>query len=369
MNDQFNQLVSYIKDQLAKGFSEAQIRQILKEHKWNDEIVNNAFQSLQTTQVLSQNVPSVAPSIATHEQVQSGGVTLGTSHQEGLLHIQNSDSLQPVKYKVSKAILDSIKALRNNVVAVVISVVATILVGGALLMVVSFLTVLAYTKGISSTYTSLLLLVVEMLIYVALSTLLDAVIYTVLISNFMQTMHDGHYNEKSNVLTVIRKNLSLLPRLMKASILVYIVSFWPLLVIYSIFIALAFSADFFGPKMILLLVGAFFGFGWAIIATLRYALVPMVALFETDVPISRILKRSKELLSKGGQWFLIKGILLTVFIYGLIGIVTGLSIRNINASKNIILLIITLIIGVFTNAVLVMLYINRKSVKANTTQL
>ncbi len=102
---------------------------------------------------------------------------------------------------------------------------------------------------------------------------------------------------------------------------------------------------------------------WIYIALIRFALTPYVALFEPDIPITKTLGRSKHLLVKGGQWFLIKGFLLLLLGLIILAVATGQDLPELMDSDNIAFNIFLIIVSVIVNGGLVMLYHNRKIVR------
>jgi hypothetical protein len=105
---------------------------------------------------------------------------------------------------------------------------------------------------------------------------------------------------------------------------------------------------------------------WVVFALLRYALVPLVAIFETDVPIRATLERSKLLMEKGGQWFLAKAFLLLILLSIFSFFVTGAGVMESTAnekSTSSLSMVLSAIIGVFFSGLFVMLYRNRLSIR------
>jgi hypothetical protein len=107
---------------------------------------------------------------------------------------------------------------------------------------------------------------------------------------------------------------------------------------------------------------------WAVIAFLRFGLMPLVGLFEPEVPVRKTLSRSKFLLMKGGQWFLVKGMLVMLFIYIVLAAATNSSVQELSNSNNIAIQVVLGVFGLLAEAVLVLLYRNRRAVKDGESQ-
>lgn len=108
---------------------------------------------------------------------------------------------------------------------------------------------------------------------------------------------------------------------------------------------------------------------WLIIACLRYALIPYVALFEPRTSMLKTPARSKQLLLHGGQWFLVKLLLAAGLLYVLLGILIDISPLGVlgGGDANPAFNLMAAILGIGASAVLVMLYHNRNVVLASNT--
>jgi uncharacterized membrane protein len=102
---------------------------------------------------------------------------------------------------------------------------------------------------------------------------------------------------------------------------------------------------------------------WTIIAMLRYSLAAYIALFEPELPLFAILSRSNQLLKGGGQWFVVKGVLLIFLVAIIMSIVTRQSLSELTASSNLGVVLVFLIMSLLANGSMLMLYRNRKAVK------
>lgn len=95
---------------------------------------------------------------------------------------------------------------------------------------------------------------------------------------------------------------------------------------------------------------------WIIFVLMQYSLVPYVALFEPELPLSRILRRSRQLVSRRGHLFLLFGYLLFVAALGGAYKVTELA----GPGQGLAFAVLALGISLVANGTLVMLYRKRK---------
>jgi hypothetical protein len=102
---------------------------------------------------------------------------------------------------------------------------------------------------------------------------------------------------------------------------------------------------------------------WVVVAFLRYWLAPYVALFETDIRLRNTLGRSKSLMYKGGQWFLVKSVLLTLAF----GLVYAVIVELLGDNPPLAILILLIIVNVLVSFIAIgmyyALYRNRVAVK------
>jgi hypothetical protein len=65
MDEQFDQLVSYIKQHLEQGVPEDHIRQLLHQHNWNPELVDRAFSAVKAPAPPTYQQPTSFPQSVT----------------------------------------------------------------------------------------------------------------------------------------------------------------------------------------------------------------------------------------------------------------------------------------------------------------
>lgn len=139
MNEQFNELIAYIRQCLNHGIPEENIRYALLQHSWNTDLINHAFEV-----VKSRNPASVAqqpPSTQPYNQHSQGRSQENTHMQPASDsepdHISPNTSA-PQKYRVFKAIADAFSAIKNNAGVFVATVIISYVVATGTLFIVSF---------------------------------------------------------------------------------------------------------------------------------------------------------------------------------------------------------------------------------------
>lgn len=371
MNEQFDQLVDYIKQHLSQGVPEDRIRNTLSQHNWNPELVNSAFAAVNNANPLPDNpqpFQSPAP-ITTQYQSQQPSNAPSSQPNDYQTSLQNpqqvaTDPNTPKKYKVFRAIGDTFQAIKKNASAFFLSVILSYVVAAVFLFVISFLIskVLYGEFGLLFASTSKLLTVLfgSLILYTAWYALAGAFI----LATTSLALYDGSENRKSSLSQILSSSFSRLGRVVLADLLFCLVAFWPIaLIIFLPIIFLTSGVGGSNSSLILLPILMLVAVIWIYIALVRFALAPYVALFEPNVPITKTLGRSKHLLVKGGQWFLVKGFLLLLLILIILAVATGQNLPELMDSNNIAINIFLIIVSIVVNGGLVMLYHNRKIVR------
>ncbi|MBP6962671.1 hypothetical protein KBB49_03995 [Candidatus Saccharibacteria bacterium] len=372
MNEQFDQLVDYIRQHLNQGVAEDHIRQTLSQHNWNADLVDRAFLSVKAPQTPYPPALSYSESNATN---QPSNANANNWEQSNITQAQAPSAYEhasqvspepnaPKKYKVFRAIGDTFQAIKNNAGAFFLSVILSYIVAAVFLFIISFIVgkVLYGEFGLLFASTSKLLTVLlgSLVLYTAWYALAGAFI----LATTSLALYDGSENRKSSLSTILSNSFSRLGRVVLADILFCLVAFWPIVLI--IFLPIIFLTSGVGgsnSSLILLPILMLVAVIWIYIALVRFALAPYVALFEPNIPITKTLGRSKHLLVKGGQWFLVKGFLFLLLILILLAVVTGQNLPELMDSNNLVINIFLIIVSVVVNGSLVMLYHNRKIIR------
>lgn len=359
MNDQFDQLVAYIKQNLSQGTPEDRIRQTLLQHNWSAELVDKAFLLASTPQAPAQQSQA---NVLEQELVDNAQAAPQDVHEYG--GQANTNPVSPVKYKVFRAIGDTFQAVGKNAPTFFMTAFMSYAFAGVALFMLVLLVGVALFSGTGLFFASpiklLTILFGTMIFYTAWFTVTNAFI----LSTTSLALYDGSINRKSSLSTIMSQAFSRLSRVIVANILFSLVVFWPTVLISLLPFILLASGEGAGNSVFFLMpLAVLLSIGWVTVTLLRFALVPYVALFEPDVPLLKTLGRSNHLLRKGGQWFLVKGFLLVFLVVLVLSAVTGQNIPEVANSNNVVSTIAIFVISALVNGALVMLYRNRKTIK------
>lgn len=332
------QIVEYIQTHLNNGHSADSIRQILLHYGWPSDQVDAAFAAVDAAATVNHQVYP--------EPIQS---SYSTAAQPTTTYPQTN---APTKYKVFRAIKDAFEAIEANPQTFVITTVAGYAVAFVLLLIKNKIQGSLSLSMYGSSFFFLLFLIVL--------AIWNALTNVVTYSFASMAIADGAQNKKSSISEVFQYVAPLIPRLVLTSLLYTIVVLWPIgLIIFSSFFLL--SAGM--ASMVIVPIILVASMVWILIAMLRLALVEYVALFEPELPLHSVFKRSSYLLRKGGQWFIVKGLLLLLAFAIVISLITGMNIQTVTTTTNTVLVVIIMLADVVINSVMVMLYQNRVQVR------
>lgn len=332
MDEHLRQLTDYVSEQLKNGVAEEHIRQILLQHNWDAALVDKAFLSITPT-------APVHASTDIHTQTNTPDTQI------------NTDNSTP-KYKVFQAIADTFRAMHNNLKTFLLTFVLSYV---AVLMIMLILGLL-----LSQVLHGVQLFLMSIFVFIIWNALATAF----LIATTSIALYDGSQNRKSTFVAVFSEGIAKLGRIVTTNLLLCIVIFLPFIFTIFLPVIVAGGDSNNSPASLLLLsISMIVSVIWLCISLVRFALAPYVALFEPNVSILKTLSRSKHLLAKGGQWFLIKGFILYVFVMIVLSLVTGQNAMGVADSNNVIVVLITIIVSAVGNGALVMLYINRKKLR------
>jgi len=333
--EQFDQLVRYIKQHLDQGIAEDNIRQVLLQHNWRGELIDRAFLTARPPSPIHQS-----PAASSHPEASQ-------------------------KYKVFQSIGDTFRTISKNPSTFVLAVVCSYAIAVVSYVLVSFIIgkVLLGEYGLLFASTSKVLTVLfgSLLLY----TLWFAFAGALVLAATSLALPPSSENHKISIGAILSQSFTRIGRIIATDILFCVVSLWPIvLVIFLPFILLSGGTTGGGNASLLLFpVLLTAAIVWIYVALFRFALASYVALFEPDVPIFKTLSRSKHLLAKGGQWFLVKGFLLVLLVLTVLSLVTGHNLSELMDSANPAINIFIIVLTVLMNGALVMLYHNRKTVR------
>lgn len=372
MNEQFDQLVDYVRQNLNQGVPEDQIRQTLLQYNWNADLVDRAFLSIKVPQTPYSPAPTYPESNATS---QPSPANANNWEQSNITQAQAPSVYEhanqvgpepnaPKKYRVFRAIGDTFHAIKNNAGAFFLSVILSYAVAVIFLFAISFVINKALYGEFGLLFASTSKLLTVLLGSLVLYTVWYALAGAFILATTSLALYDGSENRKSSLSTILSNSFSRLGRVVLADVLFFLVTFWPIiLIIFLPIILLTNGVGESNYSSILLPILILVALIWNYVASVRFALAPYVALFELDVPVTKTLGRSKHLLVKGGQWFLVKGFLFLLLVLILLAIASGQNLPELMNSNNIVISIFLIIISIVVDGALVMLYHNRKIIR------
>lgn len=399
MNHQQNELLEYVQKQMQHGSDPERVRQALLGAGWDAATVNGALKHFAPKpaapaahhrpavqhqphhQQATHPTASHSPATATGQQHQPAAAQHphhAQPHNQHTAATHNEDSAKPTdeapeEYKVFQAIRDSFKAFQANPqslsLGAVIGYSINLLVTGALVMAaISIIGGIKFSEGSPSSEMPLAALLVLTIVGVVAATASQTFVLNTLAIGFRA----GAMRRKAPLKATLGAASRTIIRVSLAMLLSAAVTIGP-------FIAAGFIAAYLslgslvepsdntsatsdiaglGISALLLLGTAV----WAILAALRYALTPYVALFE-KVKLVKALGRSHHLSKDGGQWFVFKGFLL----YALISILIGAVVEPISgqgSSTNWLLTtVLSIPVELFVIGGMTMLYRNRQTVR------
>lgn len=368
MNDPFDKVINYIKQHLDQGIPEEAIRQTLLQHNWSADVIDQAFSVAKPPTAYLPTIPTRPPSAYDTTSAQNWQQNdTEQDHTPNQTNYLQTNSQAPSKYNVFRAIGDALSAIRNNAVtyslSVIISYIAAAVILGIVFLVIGIL--LPSESGMLTSASNMLpRLFVSMVVYTIFYPASSGIVLAIT----SLALYAGSQGRKNSLANVFSMSFTIIGRVILAELLFIVVVFWlPALMVILPAIHMI-SSTISGAtasisSLVLLLIATLVAIVWAYITLVRFALVPFVALFEPNVPITKTLGRSKHLLMKGGQWFLVKGFLLLAAITIVLNILTpenssaGADVMNVVGS------VIIIIVSILANGVLVMLYLNRKAVR------
>lgn len=269
-------------------------------------------------------------------------------------------------YGIRDAVKEGWRAIRKNIMSIVVaflSVVTLAAFAGLFLALVVFIVFLQFNE---LNALAVALATVGIITGVVLLIAFQAFINNVTSFAFA----DGLQGRKSDVGKLLKNGFKAILRVAATYMNVLLVIIAPLLAVGILF-ALLSVGGLEGSKLVIAIAGFVAWACWAIIAGFRYALAPLVSLFEPKVSPRDALARSYQLMKNGGFWFLIKGLLVLMALNILFSVLTGgPNDLDPNATQSVaislwsfIVNIISLAVSIVAQAAFVAFYFNRAKVR------
>ena len=343
-------LVEYIQAHRAHGAHDEQIWIELLNASWPYELIQAGFDNI-------DGANTVAPNMAAAQTAPPSGSPAPIAVRQ--------------KYKVTTAIADVFRGLKVNwqtviggglVILIAITALSVVVLLAGIVLFRQFFADLALNPLLLLNNPARLFVIVGVLYVVLL--ILGALFNSMLLSGISLTLRDGLDGNQGKVFPTIRRTFSTLIRVALANALMAITIVGPFLLAGILVAGLSILMR--DRSLLVILIGliSFIATGvWVVVAFLRYWLAPYVALFETDIRLRNTLGRSKSLMYKGGQWFLVKSVLLTLAF----GLVYAVIVELLGDNPPLAILILLIIVNVLVSFIAIgmyyALYRNRVAVK------
>ena len=280
-------------------------------------------------------------------------------------------------YRVFSAIRDTLSAMKYNAAAYFGSVLLVVLLAVAVVMAMVMLLGLAGLRiEMNSTMPFATQLIPLLIVAGILYAIWLAVAGAMFTSVSALAVRDGAQRRKSSVAKLLSAASKRILRVIGANILFGLIAAVPpiLAMIVLVFLdtsgALNISGTYsiggytpYDPLAVLSVIACgIASFAWILFCVLRYGLMPYVAVFESKVPITQTMARSRALLAGGGGWFLTKSLLLLLLTMNVASILSGADTTDPSAASNTIFTILSVLVSLIWVGMLTMLYWNRKHV-------
>lgn len=368
---QREQIIAYIGQRLQSGESYETLRQTLQQYDLRQETIDEL---LREGQARSQSSPVETPASAADSPAAVQGQSVSSAESTPAPVATTADAVPQKattatgKYRVFEAINDAVHAITRNFKTFV--GVAALSYGISFALMLGLALTLAMSGQVTPNYTSIAVAIGATAVLFVVMLIVSLLIYTLVLTTTSIAVMDGGEGRTRTIKQTITLALPRLGRVALALVVQALIIGGPLIILALVAIA----ASMVLPDVLVFLLGALLYVAisvWMIVATLRYALIPYVALFEPDVRMRALPGRSFHLVKDGGQWFVFKGILLLFLAAIILSLITGQGAWQMQSGGgaddvlllSLISLLANILLTVLMNAVLVMLYRNRRAVR------
>jgi hypothetical protein len=348
MDPAIKPLIDYIHQHRQQGFTDDQIHLSVMQAGWPEAYVTVAFQH--ATSPAQPDQSALLPvSVASNN-----GASLGVPADIATMPSPIATTEVPHKYGVFRAIIDTLKAVRQNWMAFIGATILSYVVFIALSLASLPLIYLILAIGVAG----------FVLTIIALSAI-GAFGTALILAAQAQAFFDGNNKYKRPVRQTLSLAIKNLPRMALACLLVGAVIYGPLVLLPILVFLLTLSGSLGSLSIIFPLLGIG-GIAWLLVGLFRYSLAPMVVLFEPETSIKQSLGRSYYLLRGGGQWFMVKGVFLLTVLMAALSVSAGIETQSeLQETDNPVVNIALIIMSILAIGALVMLYDNRSKVKGS----
>lgn len=265
-------------------------------------------------------------------------------------------------YGLRQAAIEAIAATKANPIAYTVAVACSYVAAGSLAVLVSLAANSLFKLRYNFLITPPAKLLSTLLGSIGVHIVVGALAYTLILVTTSLALYSGSQGRHSSLRVLFGRGINKIGKAGTATLLWALVTVLPMaliVVVPTILLILLRAAASVTYILPILYIAAF---GWGIFSNMRYGLVPYVALFEKDVPLFKVFKRSKELLAGGGRRIILQGTILSLTALSAAGLLSGQSPRSLTASSTVAVIITLAAVSLIANALLVMLYRNRRAV-------
>jgi hypothetical protein len=355
MDEHYQKLKEYFQYHRQQGVDPGELRKGLVQQGWDEATIDRAIQDTHPASEASTAQP------ATLAQDQSDAQHTASPVSGPVL-----PEATP-KYKVFTALMDTVVGIRRNALtyfasAVIAFVAAIILIGIVGALVGQFiLTKLTSVGGsVGSFFITILAIALIAGAFLSLAATLIQIVTNL-------ALNEGADGRKSTIKHTLRSGVGRIGKVLVTNFIVGLVVIGPLLAITIISLVILFTQRKFAGSgtgmMIIILLLQLISIIWLVLGLLRYSLAPVVAMFEPNVSAWKTLARSSQLLGSMGKLFVFKGVLLILLILVITAAITGQTLKELQNSNNPWVNVEFIIVNIFANGAMVMLYRNRRMVK------
>lgn len=343
MDTHTEQLVAYIRQQLAAGVPANVIWQTLLQSRWQPDMVQRAFALIQA--------PEAPPPVP-------GAPQKSASLQESI----TSD-----KYQLFASIKDTLQSIRNNTNNFGLALI----IGSAISIAFNQLVAYLIFKLFYADLDVLFATAAERTGMAIGSFALYAVWYAINVYAFtvlLLAVYDGSQQRAQTISALLKYGLTRMKRMVPGVMMLSFVTLWPIALLILLPVATLDSNSDSTSTLAIPLI-SIFSIIWLGLTYVRFALVPYVILFEPTTPVTKSFSRSKKLLQRnGGQWFLLKGMLLLVAIFVGLSLLLHVSLPEMFLEGTLKTNIALYVLSLIAECVLVLLYRNRAALDARNNQ-
>jgi hypothetical protein len=351
-------LTPYIKSQLQSGVPVDTVKQQLIQKGWNADLIDEAASEIATSLKPEPAATPNLPPVASMQPVQA------PTQAAPLTPVQES---RAGDYSLTEACKEAFGAFKSNNRAVVVLSLLTILgwLAAFVLIAVVGVTTLQTSSPLAQARSD------EPIFFQVIMRLLPLTLFTLLVfgvvSAFTQALmglaiYDGAEGRKSAIKQTMSIAAKRFIRFLLATILYSLIVSAPMLLLLALGLAISILLP---SLMLVIYVLGIVAMAATALVAIRIAIMPLVALFEPAVPLSKLYSRTRYLMNDGGTLFVVRYMIVTFVLSIILAVLfpneyiqeNGLDLRS---TIGILIQVISFLVY---SALFVMFYRNRKAAR------